>query len=529
LESIEDMALKNFKETGICPIVKIKGDRHGLFRLWLYSININIRFSGRTMIERDIFEEIIDIGKRRGTLSYDEINNAFPSELIAPGGLEDLMDVLQDMGVKVINTQESGIGEGDISEDISMEEEEGEHEKAENFVQAYFHSLGNISILTRSEEIELAKRLEEGKRIIKEIVISMPFYKNIETSLDSKEEGDVNNSEEEKQDEDGNQDKALIISLKKLDKLMLKIEIADRKIARYGTLKDLNKLIHEKEKKNINLAKEVQAEYKQVESEVGVKLDNLKVMWDGITKARALVNEARDELITRNLRLVVNLAKNYSGRGLSLLDLIQEGNIGLMTAIDKFKYEMGFKISTYATWWIRQAITRALINHTKTIRVPIHIMEFYNKIAKTSRDLTQLLKREPTKEEIAKTLGFSTRKVEEIFRAVQEPVALQTPLEDEDSKFEDFISDKDTPSPYLDSEKNEITDKILMILKTLTPKEEKVIRMRFGIGVNKDHTLEEVGKEFSLTRERIRQIEKRALGKLKHPNRLRTLKVLNHA
>jgi RNA polymerase primary sigma factor len=478
------------------------------------------------MRERDIFEEIIDIGKRRGTLTYDEINDALPSEFFSPDELEDLMDLLQDMGVKVIDYEESGVSE----EEVPEEEEVGEYEKTEDLVQAYFHSMGDISILTKDEETELAKRLEEGREIIKEIVTAMPLYKKMEESLEAHEEEEEGDTvEEEKPDE------ALIMSLKILDNLMRKIEAADKKIARHGSLKDLKRLICDKKKKEVNplklalLSKEVQNIYKEVESEVGVKIDDIKAKWDRITKARALVTEAKNELITRNLRLVVNIAKNYVGRGLPLLDLIQEGNIGLMKAVDKFKYEKGFKFSTYATWWIRQAITRALIDQTKTIRVPVHMMEFYNRVTKASRELTQQLGREPSNEEIAKKLVVPTRKVEEVFRAIQDPIALQTPVGDEDTELEDFIGDKNSPSPYSDAERNEISEQILMILKTLTPKEEKVIRMRFGIGVDRDHTLEEVGRHLSITRERVRQIEAKALRKLKHPSRLRALKVLTTA
>jgi RNA polymerase primary sigma factor len=474
------------------------------------------------MVEKDIFEEIIDLGKRRGKLTYEEINDAFPSEYFSPDELEELTDLLHDMGIEVVDDQELDTTE----EEVLVSEEEEAYEETEDIVQAYFHSMGNISILTRNEEIELAKRLEEGKEIIKGVVTTLPLYKKLEASLDGKDEEDLNNSEEEKTDE------ALEMSMKALDNLMIKIESADRKIARYGTLKDLKKLINEKKKQDINfirldtIAKEVQNEYKQVESEVGVKIDELKAKWDRITKARTLISEAKNELITRNLRLVINIAKNYAGRGLALLDLIQEGNIGLMKAIDKFDYKMGFKFSTYATWWIRQGITRALIDQTKTIRVPVHMVEFYNKVTKASRELTQQLGREPSKEEIGKRLEVSTRKIEEVFKAIQDPIALQTPVGDEDSKLEDFISDKDSLSPYSDTERNNVTEHILRVLNTLTPREEKVIRMRFGIGFDKDHTLEEVGRHFSITRERVRQIEAKALRKLKHPNRRSELKVL---
>jgi RNA polymerase primary sigma factor len=472
--------------------------------------------------EWDIFEDLIDLGKRRGTLTYDEINDAVPSEFVSHGELSDFMDLLQDIGIEVIDNKELCI---DDKEGLEEEEEE-EYEKTENLVQAYFHSLGNISILKRKEEVELAKRLEEGKEIIKGIATALPLYKKIGASLDGKNEEDLNNAEEDKKDQ------VLEMSLKALENLMIKIEIADRKIARHGTLKDLKKLIHGKKKKNIKpiqlnaIAKEVQNEYKQVESEVGVKIDELKSKWDRITKARILVSEAKNELITRNLRLVVNVAKNYIGRGLSFLDLIQEGNIGLMKAIDKFDYKKGFKFSTYATWWIRQGTTRALIDHTKTIRVPVHMMEFYNKVSKASRELISQSGREPSKEEIAERLGVPAKKVEDIFRAIQDPIALQTPIGDDGTTIEDFISDKNSPTPYSDTEKNNVTKHILKVLNTLTPREEKVIRMRFGIGFDKDHTLEEVGRQFSITRERVRQIEAKALRKLKHPNRLSALKVL---
>jgi RNA polymerase primary sigma factor len=274
------------------------------------------------------------------------------------------------------------------------------------------------------------------------------------------------------------------------------------------------------------LAKEVHDEYKHVESKVGIKIDALRTMWNRITRARTLVIEAKDELITHNLRLVINIAKNYVGRGLSLLDLIQEGNIGLMKAVDKFDYEKGFKFSTYATWWIRQGITRALIDQTKTIRVPVHAAEFYNKANKASRELRQQLGRDPNKEEIAVRLAVSTGKLEEVFTAVQDTVALQTPVGDEGSTIEDFIGDKDSPSPYSDTERNSVTAQILRVLNTLTPKEAEIVRMRFGIGCEKDCTLEEIGNHFSITRERVRQIEAKALRKLKHPSRCRALRVL---
>jgi len=466
------------------------------------------------MREKDIFEEIINLGKSRGVLTYDEINDALPSEYFSPDELEDLMDLLQDMGVRVVDENHT---------DIEEAEEVEEYEKTEDLVQAYFHSMGDISILTKDEETDLAKNLEQGRFIIRDIITAFPIYKKFEISLDG---------EDETMTEDERADEVLRLTVEHVEEVSRYLRSIDRKIARYGGLKGLRAKITEKKKngKNIlklqSLYKESREEYKRIESELGIKIDEFRKAWDRISKAQLLVTTAKNELITRNLRLVVNIAKNYVGRGLPLLDLIQEGNIGLMKAVDKFKYQKGFKFSTYATWWIRQAITRALIDQTKTIRVPVHMMEFYNRVTKATRELTQRLGREPSNEEIAKKLEVPARKVEEVFRAIQDPIALQTPVGDEDTELEDFIGDKNSPSPFFDAELTESTEHIQRVLRTLTPKEEKVIRMRFGIGVDRDHTLEEVGRHLSITRERVRQIEAKALRKLKHPSRMRALKIL---
>ena len=479
--------------------------------------------------KKELFDEIVELGRKRGSLTYDEINDALASEAFSPEELEELLDLLEDMGIEVASREEVGIVEDEAFE----EEETGEFEKTEDLVQAYFHSMGDIRVLARAEEIELAKRLSEGKQIIRQIITAMPLYKRIELSL-AEETGEAGESELQEEEEE-RPEEALSRSLTTLEDLMNQIEGVDRMIARHGSLTHLRKLITEKKKKGVSpaklltLAKEVQSVYKTVESATGMKIPELRSGWDRILKARVLLEEARNELTTHNLRLVVNIAKNYINRGLSLLDLIQEGNIGLMKAVEKFKHEKGFKFSTYATWWIRQAITRALIDQTKTIRVPVHMMEFYNKVTRTSRDLSQRLGREPNNDEIAAYLRVTPQKVEEAFRAVQDPIALQTPIGDEDTKLEDFIGDQNSATPFEDAETIEMTENMLRILKTLNPKEEQVIRLRFGIGVDRDHTLEEVGRHLSITRERVRQIEAKALRKLKHPSRIKALKVLTAA
>ena len=473
------------------------------------------------MKEKDIFDELIEVGKKRGQLTYDEINEALPSEFFTPDEIEDLMDLLSDMGVSIVDADEAAPKD---------EEKTPEYEKTEDLVQAYFHSMGDISILTKDEEVELAKKLEEGKEIIAEIIRPLGITIRIREHYES-EDAMVDMVEEEKV--------SLVMetTLEQLEVMVRDARELNEKLSSYGgTVKSLRALIkNEKSKKRIRAAVLAEMEllfgrvykaFKAIEGDSGIKVEALLYIWERINKVQAFVLEAKNELITRNLRLVVNIAKNYVGRGLPLLDLIQEGNIGLMKAVDKFKYEKGFKFSTYATWWIRQAITRALIDQTKTIRVPVHMMEFYNRVTKASRELTQELGREPSDEEIAKRLTVPTRKVEEVFRAIQDPIALQTPVGDEDTELEDFIGDKNSPSPYTDAENKEVSGYIKKVLGTLTPKEEKVIRMRFGIGVDRDHTLEEVGRHLTITRERVRQIEAKALRKLKHPSRLKALKAL---
>lgn len=264
---------------------------------------------------------------------------------------------------------------------------------------------------------------------------------------------------------------------------------------------------------------------RRISLEAGMAYDDIEKVYNIIVKGEEKADKAKAQLVEANLRLVVSISKKYTNRGLQFLDLIQEGNIGLMKAVDKFEYRRGYKFSTYATWWIRQAITRAIADQGRTIRIPVHMIETINKLARTSRQLLQELGREPTPEEIAEKMELSVDKVKKVFKISKEPISLETPIgEEEDSSLGDFIEDKKIISPADAVMSVTLSEQTRSVLSTLTPREEKVLRMRFGIGEKSDHTLEEVGQDFFVTRERIRQIEAKALRKLRHPSRAKLLK-----
>ena len=273
------------------------------------------------------------------------------------------------------------------------------------------------------------------------------------------------------------------------------------------------------------MVRTLRKEIGKMETECGLSAGQLKQALKAIEAGEVKTREAKSELVKANLRLVISIARRYINRGLHFLDLIQEGNIGLMKAVDKFEYQRGYKFGTYATWWIRQAITRAIADQARTIRIPVHMIEIINKLNRTSRNLVQQMGREPTLEEIAEKMGMSLDKVQKIIKIARKPISLETPMgEEEDSRLEDFIEDKEVVSPQDAAISSSMASQIKRVLSTLSKREEQILRMRFGIGEKHDHTLEEVGQDFNVTRERIRQIEVKALKKLKHYSRAKKLK-----
>jgi RNA polymerase primary sigma factor len=448
---------------------------------------------------------------------FQEENYPFTTEVAHDPDFEEGVDLLQAVWG---DFSQRGVP-SNSEEDIPSEKNDGKYTEHEDLVQTYFHSIGENPILTKDEETEIAKKLEKSRKIIKAIVTAMPLYKRVEGNLEIQEDED-----------DEKPDKALNASLRIIEERMRMIETAEKNLTQYGAPDHVKRMINDKKKRDglpaelLLLAGEVEDAHRRIESEAGLSIEELRNVWSRITREMSVITEARNELITRNLKLVVSIAKHYAGRGLPLLDLVQEGNIGLMKAVDRFKYQKGCKFSTYAKWWIKQGVSRGIINQAKTIRVPIHIMESYRTLIQAARELTQQLGREPDDREIAQKLGMPVKKVSEHFSAIKNTVSLQAAINDEDAKLEDLIEDRETPSPCSCLENKEIKTRIANILSTLTPREAKIIRMRFGIGVERDFTLEEIGKQFYITREGVRQLEAKALRRLRHPSRLKELAVL---
>jgi RNA polymerase primary sigma factor len=600
-----------------------------------------MRLKGERMPKEELLGEVkklISMGKEKGYLTYEELNSTLPAEMVSSEQLTNLMNIFGEMDIEIIDAadgdryqktaeNEEATEEAEAGEELEETEKEidltpGVLSRTDDPVRLYLKEMGSVALLSREGEIEIAKRIEEGKKDIATAVFGMPMSVQFVLSLRDKlkagkinirelvpvsdedfEEEEAEHDDEElrqrtldalnkvrkvsqtlielyqknrrsggdatKQHRIKNQIKQVRQQLvEKMESINLHAAIKDRMVQR---VRDLAQGIRSAEReiahcqrklgvpgetglellrrlsrsrrdflavrRKTGLSEETLQEIKktfqsarsrvrQLETEEAlVSADEIKDTVRHLDLAAEKVKRGKAELVEANLRLVVSIAKKYTNRGLQFLDLIQEGNIGLMKAVDKFEYKRGYKFSTYATWWIRQAITRAIADQARTIRIPVHMIETINKLIRTSRHLVQKLGREPTPEEIAERMDLPLDKVRKILKIAREPISLETPIgEEEDSHLGDFIEDKKAISPLEAAIRYDLQRQINNALETLTPREEKVLRKRFGIGESTDHTLEEVGQDFEVTRERIRQIEAKALRKLRHPSRSKKLR-----